>query len=97
LNTSIRVIAGAFYSNNSSNSINLTMPTATASNDYLVIEYGIGYEAASAFYSYPLLVTFPSTNTFSQNQCTLISYYWDSNSSYWTVNDFRASTTSYIA
>jgi hypothetical protein len=95
LNTDIRVIAGVYYSNNPTTPINVIVPTASASNDYLVVEYTIGYDASLAFYSTQLQVNFPSSNIFYQNQCSIVSYVWDSNASYWIINDFRASSTSY--
>jgi hypothetical protein len=97
LNTSIRVIAGAYYSNNSSNYVNLEMPTASASNDYVMIEYVVGYDASLVFYSYQLQVIFPtSSNTHYQNPCTIVSYVWDGSGLIWAINDFRASTTTYL-
>jgi hypothetical protein len=89
------VIAGAYYSNNSSNYVPLAVPTVSAGNDYLVIEYVVGYDASLVSYSMQLEVTFPSSNRHYQNPCTLVSYVWDNNGSNWMVNDFRASTTSY--
>jgi hypothetical protein len=91
------VIAGAYYSNNPYSSIQLIMPTATASNDYMMIEYSISQPASLVYYGGQLIVNFPSSNTFYQNQATLVSYVWDSNSSYWMVTEFRTSATSYIA
>jgi hypothetical protein len=89
------VIAGAYYSNNNCNYVPLAMPTASASNDYLVIEYVVGYDASLVFYGMQLEVTFPSSNIHYQTPCSIVSYVWDSNASYWMVNDFRSTFTSY--
>jgi hypothetical protein len=97
LNTSIRVIAGDYYSNNPSNNVQLTMPTATASNDYMMIEFVVSYPASQAPFAGGLLVTFPSSNTFYQSDAKLVSYFWDCNATYWTVTDFRTSATTYVS
>jgi hypothetical protein len=100
LNTSIRVIAGGdYYSNNPGSNIQLTMPTPTASNDYLNIEFVISYHASNASFSGSLTVTFPVTsNSFNQSPGSYVTYAWDSNSttSYWTITNYYG-TTSYAA
>jgi hypothetical protein len=95
LNTSIRVIAGPYWSNYPSNNLALTMPTATASNDYLNVEYIGSYEAVSngGFYG-KLQVTFPSSNQYDQSLGNYVTYVWESNvtSSFWTITTYYGNT-----
>jgi hypothetical protein len=95
LNTSIRVIAGPYWSNQGSNNVQLTMPTPTASNDYLNVEFVVSFNALDAGYYGYLNVTFPSANTHSQNHGNTVNYIWDSNAyaSYWTVVNYYGSVT----
>jgi hypothetical protein len=96
MNTSICVIAGPYWSNQASNNINLTMPTPTASNDYLNIQFLVSYNASNGGYYGNLLVTLPvSSNTNTQSSGSYVTYTWDSNStsSYWTISSYFGSVT----
>jgi hypothetical protein len=97
LNTSIRVIAGSYYSNNNTTDVQLTMPSASASNDYMNIEFVVSSNASNGGYTGILMVTFPglTSNTYSQSSARMVSYFWDSNAMVWTVTDFRSSATTY--
>jgi hypothetical protein len=99
LNTSIRVIAGAYYSNNCNSLPIIAMPTPSASNDYLVVEYIIGYDASVSFYTCNLQVIFPSCNTYDQTQKSVTSYVWDSNGGLWIISDLgdKSSTSYYLS
>jgi hypothetical protein len=93
------VIAGAYYSNNCNDLPILAMPTPSASNDYLVVEYIIGYDASVAFYSCNLVVVLPSSNTYDQPQKSVQSYVWDSNGSIWIISDLgdKSATSQYLS
>jgi hypothetical protein len=94
LNTSIRVIAGGYYTNLSL-FVALTMPTATASNDYINIEYVISTSANTNGFAGPLVVNFPAYNSFSQDPSTQVNYFWDGYTTTWSLTSWRAGTTTH--
>jgi hypothetical protein len=94
MNTSIRVIAGGvYYSNNLSSNVQLTMPTPTASNDYLNIEFIVSQPAYNAGYGGRLRITLPSTTAVDQFQANYVTYVYDCNSTYWAITS--SGVTSY--
>jgi hypothetical protein len=75
------------------------MPTPTASNDYLNIEFLVSYNAYAGGYYGNLSVNLPVTsNTNTQSSGQYATYTWDSNStsSYWTISSYFGSV-SYLA
>jgi len=95
LNTTIRVIAGPYWSNQGSNNVQLTMPTPTASNDYLNVEFVASFNASNGGFYGNLVVTFPSSSTYNQTSGSNVSYIWDSNAtaSYWTMIGYYGNVT----
>jgi hypothetical protein len=99
INTSIRVIAGAYYDNivphpRPPPNVALTMPTPTASNDYLNVEFQ--YSSNSVYPGVYLQVTFPSACNFLQPVNSQTNYVWDSNaSSTWSVISYYAASTTF--
>jgi hypothetical protein len=71
------------------------MPSATASNDYLHVEYIGSYDAVNnGGFMGRLQVTLPSSNIYDQYLGHRTTYVWESNvtSSFWTITDYYGST-----